>query len=182
MIDLNDFSLFMESKSTLKETSKNINSDPQSFMTDLETEAVNFDWVTQKYIKNLKLKETPKSNDALFKDSEKSIAFVEFKSGCINENNPHEIKRKIFNSVPIFTDIIQRGISYTRKHVNYILVYSMEKNPIDDGNESAIVTIGKRISEPAKESFIRFGLEIFQNYFFKKVYTFTKNEFDKKYS
>ena len=64
---MNKLSIFKKNLSTLKETSiDNNNTTTQEFMTDSLLEVVNFDGVKNEYIKTLKLKETPKSNDALF--------------------------------------------------------------------------------------------------------------------
>lgn len=67
MINFNDYTILKNNLSTLKETSKDThNKSTVIFMTNSEREAVNFDNVKLKYVENLSLSDTPKSNDALF--------------------------------------------------------------------------------------------------------------------
>lgn len=88
--------------STLKELSyddkKNV------FMIDLDAEAINFDKVKEKYIKNLKLSDTPSSNDALVLEYSGRIFFVEFKNGNL-QKEVFKLGKKIYDSVLIFTDL-----------------------------------------------------------------------------
>lgn len=180
MIDVDSIELFKKNKATLKETSKD--SANETFMTNLEIEVINFDKVKEDYSKKLELQTKPKSNDALLYANGK-LTFIEFKNGKIvqskkntkdnasNEVSAYELRRKIFDSVPIFTDIVQTNISFTRENMDYVLVYNEEKN--------SRKMISKHLHKSAKTNFICFGLEYFKKYFFKDVFTYTQNEFEK---
>ena len=128
MINLEDYDILKNNISTLKETSKdNHNNESETFMTQSMLPAVDFDEVKNEYIRKLHLSENPTSNDALLVLSDK-IIFIEFKNGHLDSKDFFDIRAKIYNSVPILTDILGKGISFTRKNVDYILVYNKTKN------------------------------------------------------
>lgn len=85
---------------------------------------IDFDAIKDDYIQSLSLKETPKSSDALVKCGEKYY-FIEFKNGRVNK---YDVMKKVYDSLLIFMDVIHENISFTRKKVNFILVYNYEKN------------------------------------------------------
>ena len=115
--------MFEKYVSTLKETScDNRNKKTSNYMTKSTLPAVNFDEVKSEYIGNLRLTDTPKSNDALFFDKKEVPFFIEFKNGKI------DIKKKIYDSVLIFTDIVDVGITELRQNMEYILVYNKDAN------------------------------------------------------
>ena len=89
----------------------------------------------------------------------------------------------------MLTDIIGENISYTRKHLNYILVYNETKNTDDENidvktavqESQAREEISKSVFRLAKERKILFGLERFKGYCFKEVATYTKTEFEQEF-
>ena len=187
---MNKLSIFKKNLSTLKETSiDNNNTTTQEFMTDSLLEVVNFDGVKNEYIKTLKLKETPKSNDALFFDGQGKVIFIEFKNGSVKSSKEYDLRKKIYDSLLIFTDITNRGITYTRNNMDYILVYNAGKNDMSSNKleENSMQEsesrdkIAKVFMNKGGEAFIRFGLEIFKNYCFSNVYTYTVQEFEEKF-
>lgn len=186
MIRIGDFSIFRDSISTLKETSKDNHDGIDLYMTESTLETVNFDKVKDKYIENMNLCDSPKSNDALFFNPEGKLIFIEFKNGLIDTNKCFDVRGKIFDSVLILTDIIGRGISFTRENMDYILVYNQERNPDNENEDSAKHVqesdsrdaIGKRLMALGGENHIKFGLERFKKYCFKNVFTYNENEFD----
>ena len=168
---------------TLKETSKDKHNDGSEYsMTDSLLEVVDFDNVKNHYIRDLDLATTPKSNDALLIKSDGKSVFIEFKNGCVKE---YDIRKKIYDSLLISTDIINKGISYTRQHTDYILVYNGEKNNTTDEDPKTRVQvsesrdrIAKTFTKWGKTNYIKFGLHIFKNYCFRNVCTYTKDEFE----
>ena len=183
MIKVEDYEILKNNISTLKETSKDFHGEEEYYMTQSLLPAVDFDKVKDSYTSMLNTSDKPKSNDALFIDTEGKEIFIEFKNGSI-ENKKFELRKKIYDSMLIYTDIIHEGISYTRQHVDYILVYNEEKNGTDKEevkiniqNSKSRDRIGKSLSKLGGKNYIKFGLEMFKNYCFKEVYTYTENEF-----
>jgi hypothetical protein len=133
MTDLDSIEIFCKYKTTLRETSKDNHDGYDIFMTESTLSVVNFDNVKNEYVKKLKSSETPASNDALYMDNNGEYYFIEFKNGYIDKEEIFKIRLKIFDSLLIFTDIIGRGVSFTRSHMSYIMVYNEGKKPLPDG-------------------------------------------------
>ena len=180
--------MFEKYVSTLKETScDNRNKKTSNYMTKSTLPAVNSDEVKSEYIGNLRLTDTPKSNDALFFDKKEVPFFIEFKNGKIERKESYDIKKKIYDSVLIFTDIVDVGITELRQNMEYILVYNKDANSgnvLGEKKESQIQQsssfnqFSKGVTKLAKEEFVEFGLKCFENYCFKKVHTYTIEEFE----
>ena len=188
MIILSDYEIFTECYSTLQEASLDRTADgTEIFMTDCATQVVNFDQVKEKYIVPLKLSETPASNDALFENGKGNIIFVEFKNGYIDKKTQFRLRKKIYDSMLIFTDIVSAGIRDMREVAEYILVYNeivnADNNQIQKRRDyvqpsDSFVSIAKRLGGLAKNEYVSFGLKMFENYCFKKVHTYTEKEFE----
>lgn len=190
MIDILDCDIFRNNKSSLKETSKD-DADKKDikYMTSLELEVIDFDGVKNDYIKDLKLKCTPTSNDALcIMDNE--LYFIEFKNGKMDRKQLGDVKQKVYDSLLIFTDIINKGISYTRKNLNYILVYNKYHRPnpnekLDKGEvqeSRAYDVIRKNVNKQGKmESDIFLLKQPFEGIHLKRVDAFTIEEFEEKF-
>lgn len=191
MIDLNAYPIFCSHLSNLKRLSLDDGKGQKIYMTQFTRNAVNFDAVKKEYSSPLGLSKIPSSNDALFDDGKGSLVFVEFKNGFINRKKILEIWKKIYDSMLIFTDITSTGISYTREHMNYILVYNETVNQDNDIDENlkkkcnttvqpspSFDAFAKNVGKYANEEYVCFGLKMFQNYCFKEVHTYTKSEFD----
>jgi len=154
-------------------------------MTESLCEVINFDAVKNDYTKELKLVENPKSNDALFLAEDGRWTFIEFKNGFMDNQKKFDVRKKVFDSLLMFSDIVGKGISYTRTEVDYILVYNEAKNPnAEEGDKKTHVSespardnIAKTLMGKAHQTYIKYGLEIFKNYCFKDVYTYTEQEF-----
>ena len=118
-----------EKVSTLKETS--YDKEHTVYMTESNLKVCNFDDVKDWYVENkVPLSNpNPKSNDALFFE-EKECFFIEFKNGKIDSRVNFELNKKIYDSLFILFDLEYldkneekvNSISYTREHMNYILV------------------------------------------------------------
>lgn len=189
MINFDDYDILKNNISTLKETSiDNHDKTNIRYMTYSEKEAINFDNVKREYIKKLSLSEEPRSNDALFINKNNALVFVEFKNGSIDPTKKFAIRKKIYDSVIILTDIMNIGVSKLRDSMEYILVYNAEVNKDEKDvlekqksfvqPSSAFDTIAKSISAMGKTEYVCFGVKSFENYCFHKVHTYTEAEFE----
>lgn len=190
MINIEAHPILKKYIDTLHETSLDAGSSVTEYMTDSQIEVVDFDKVKEEYAGNLHLSIRPTSNDALHIAAGSNDTFIEFKNGSLwQEKKRAEVRSKIYNSVLMLTDIIGENISYTRKHLNYILVYNETKNPDEENiNEKTEVQdsqareeISKSVFKLAKDRKIGFGLERFKGYCFKEVATYTKEEFEQEF-
>lgn len=190
MINIEAHPILKKYIDTLHETSLDAGSSVTEYMTDSQIEVVDFDKVKKEYAGNLHLSIQPTSNDALYISTGSNDTFIEFKNGSLwQEKKREEVRSKIYNSVLMLTDIIGENISYTRKHLNYILVYNETKNSDDENinvktevqDSQAREEISKSVFKLAKERKIRFGLERFKGYCFKEVATYTKEEFEQEF-
>ena len=187
MIELADYPIFCRNITTIKETSKDNHDGVTLFMTMLEIPVINFDGVKDAYIFGLHLTESPKSNDALCILSDGTYLFIEFKNGYIDKKKVFDIRGKIYDSLLIFSDIINEGISSFRNNMDYILVYNEDRNPEEEQDTSPTeqiqesksrLEIGIRLSKLGGKNHIRFGLDRFQSFCFRNVFTYTVEEFD----
>ena len=190
MIDINKHKLLRDNVSTLKETSIDThdNNNNIKYMTASEREAINFDDVKKEYIKDLALTEPPKSNDALFINKNDDLVFVEFKNGYMDTAKKYAVRKKIYDSIIILTDILNVGISRLKNDMEYILVYNetvnkeeadvLKKQKYYVQESKAYDDIAKNISAMAKTEYVCFGIKIFENYCFRKVHTYTEAEFE----
>lgn len=188
MIDFNEYSILKDNMSTLRETSLD-DHDPNSiaYMTNSDRGAVNFDNVKRKYVENLHLHEEPKSNDALFINDMGKLVFVEFKNGFMDGQKKFAVRKKIYDSIIILTDILNVGVSHLRDNMKYILVYNesvnaCEKDVLKKKKEAvqhsqSFDYFAKSLSRLADEEYVCFGIRIFENYCFSKVHTYTEKEF-----
>ena len=173
MIDLNEYPIFAANKTTLKETSKSAPDGKNvTYLTESQMEVVDFDSVKKEYCTPFHLNETPYSNDALHMSDNGELTFVEFKNGAIDNI---VLRRKCFDSLLIFTGIVDRGICYTREHMDYILVYNPEKRTISKDK------ISRDLLKKGGLEFVKGGLGYFKGYCFKNVYTYTPEEFEKEF-
>lgn len=127
---------------------------------------------------------TPCSNDALYFGKDNKIFFVEFKNGVLDERprRNFNICKKIYDSLLIFNDIVNKNISFCRGNLYFILVYNENKNKREacktEQEESSKAIISKKIHKKAKKKFVRFGLDRFEKLYFKEVFTYTESEFE----
>lgn len=170
-----------ENRITLEYASKDKESGDDVYMTHSQIMVTDFDKVKDEYTKIFKLNNHPASNDALYIKSDSESVFIEFKNGDINKFN---IRKKIYDSVLIFTDLVDCTISDTREHMEYILVYNSDKNSdpktkyLESKNRD---DIGKILLGYGRKELIKFGLEMFEGYCFKEVHTYNKEEFEQEF-
>ena len=186
MIDVMSIDILSSAMCSLKETSKDNHDGTDYYLTDSMISVINFDKVKNEYVKALMVSEVPSSNDALYANGE-DLYFIEFKAGVVSRK-VYSIKRKIFDSLLIFTDIVSVGVSYTRANMNYILVYNEDKNPLSEKEQKEMLDSKSRVDigtyfweGKAKKRFIRFDLERFERLYFKNVYTLTQAQFEKRF-
>ena len=188
MAELSEIKYFADSLCSIRETSIDSSHGKDIPMIDSDYKVIDFDKVKDSYSKNLHLPMTPKSNDALFKDGKGNIIFVEFKNCVIDGKLKPEIRKKIYDSLLIFSDITSKTLTYMREHAKYFLVYNesenmgntydatiKEKNAVQ--NSQSYNFIAKDITGLAKKELVCFGLDMFRRYCFKEVHTYTEAEF-----
>lgn len=177
---------FINHKSTLKAVSYDDKNGV--YMVNFETEVIDFDKVKEEYIKNLKLSDTPCSNDGLVLGHNGRIFFVEFKNGSL-QRETFKLGKKIYDSVLIFTDITGISIGDMRKYIEYVMVYNENANSTFLSNalnqahkqtneEAEKITLANDLLKLGGEEIILCDLEKFQNYCFKAVHTYTVSEFE----
>jgi len=177
---INQIKILSDSISTMMETSKCTSSG--TVMTESQLCVVNFDDVKKSYIKKLSVPEMPKSSDALFTDKKGGMYLIEFKNGVMDTEKIYAVRLKIFDSLLILTDILEKGVSTTRQSLNYILVYNENKNPLKKENDEVQNSKSKRQIKKhylakGKKRLIEWSLARFEGLYFKNVYTITKDEF-----
>lgn len=159
----------------------------KEYMTELSDRTIHFDKVSDQYA-ILKGKNNLKSIDGLYTEGFSKI-FIEFKNGRIvsgNEVNKNKLKKiegKILSSETILCDMIGEEQEYMKDNIDFILVYSEEKNK--DYKKEEVVKISPSLEKLSigflklgKKEFIKFGLEKYKGSHFKEVHTYTKEEFE----
>ena len=94
-------------------------------MTELQNEAIDFDRVKEEYLKHMEKgpSEMPFSNDALLKIGN-TWYFFEFKNGTIDIKENVKIFNKIYDSMLIFLETVNKHIDYSRNNnIVYVLVF-----------------------------------------------------------
>lgn len=191
MNSLEIINYFESYKSSIKTTSKGGKGNHP--MINSKFKVINFDSYVKKHLKMYPINSNriPNSNDALFyyKDT---FYFIEFKKS--KEKNIKRILKniylKFFESLLILLETLDETISYSRKNINYILVYDEDDNPRD-----SIISNLHNLSIPKSENkdyeddsdddynynYKNFGLEKFENLYVLKVYTYTKSDFEREF-
>lgn len=188
LIKFEDYPILQGHLSTLQEISiDDHEKDNVQYMTDSQRMVVNFDKVKEEYISNLSLVEVPKSNDALFLSRDNKLIFVEFKNGFMDGKKKFDLRKKIYDSIIILTDILDVGISHLRDQMEYVLVYNESVNQNEKEvlekksyiqSSKAYDRLAKEFLGMAKKEYVCFGVNIFKNYCFKAIHTFTEKEFE----
>lgn len=185
MIDIDNIEILKNSICPINEASIDNHNGNVICMTDSLLDVVNFDRVKDAYIESLGVSKIPKSSDAFYVSKNK-MYLIEFKNGRMDAKKIFDVRRKIFDSLLILTDILQIGISCTRKDLSYILVYNETRNPVNEKeNELQIspsrVKIADYFLHQGKSKFIRFNLEEFERMYFKDMFTVTVSEFEEHF-
>jgi len=168
---------------TLKQTSVNVNkTTSDKYMTLCETIVANFDNFKHDFVKDMKLTESPKSCDALYKNAADEYFLIEFKNGEIEAKKNYEIKVKIFESLLMLSEKFSKTIEFTRNNLIFILVYNENvKHGSKQFEDTGINIIQNSLYNLANIHLIRFGLHRFKTLYFKDVYTYSKSEFESEF-
>ena len=209
-------SYFRDCGTTLHKAS--YDSDQKEYMCDSSMQIFNFDGLKKWYVKKYMPKQAQKpcSNDALWLDVDHAV-FIEFKNGKIDEEGNNKIIFKVYDSLLMLFDDkfdlsycrpdFKQNISYTREHMDYILVYNADKYDEDHHttqtkkglerqgiqfpkleeeskrqspqNSKSRTAIYKTFRALGKRNFILFGLDRFKSYLFRQVYTMDQAEFER---
>ncbi|MGK4165302.1 hypothetical protein [Ligilactobacillus salivarius] len=138
-------------------------------MTKNKSKVIDFDRVKDCYMinikKNFKIDNDPRSIDAIFDTKDGRMVFVEFKNGKLS---PKNVLEKLYDSVLINNDLLGISIGKLRKDGIFILVY----------NPGSAEELQNMVASNANESIKRMKIGRFEGYIFKKVYSFTKDQFE----
>lgn len=174
--------------SNLKSLSKDSHGDTVEYVTMSEKAAVNFDRVVKQYSISRNLK-CIKSVDALMEIDDNNWVFIEFKNGVLDDKEKLGIKKKIYDSIFVLSDITSLKFSELRDMVEFVLVYNEEKNPASEDNDDCTESSEPQYP-PSYDKFvgnmenlsnnevIRFKLHYFKNYCFRDVHTYSKAKFE----
>ena len=183
MIKIDDYDILCDNKMTLKELSKD-DSDNENieYVTDSMLVATNFDLVKRLYTNSLGLSEEVVSSADALVETNDSIALIEFKNGTVVNR---EIKDKARDSLLILCDIIEKEISYTRKYLDFVLVYNESKNPLPNQYTKGVVrdsssrlNISKYFLQKGKEEIVLYDLNRYKGIYFREIHTYTQEEFE----
>ena len=187
---LQDNSILYKLEDIFKEHFKNKNCDIAPCIS-WEEKVINFDKVKEAYTKNNNFE--LQSNDALYIDKNNIHYFIEFKIGNLlkkyNNNNEVNIKYglkkdlqlKIYDSIFILSDIgysngtkyIQDIVNFSKNNIEYILVYYSKNN--------GELKINSHLFNKANINLDKFGLKKFKQFFFKEIYIYDEEEFEKEF-
>lgn len=130
-----EIKIFKDNLSSFRETSRDTDGQEAGCMTNSEIQVINFDKVKESYISEMKLPNTPCSNDALYIGKDEKIFFVEFKNGVMKKEKIFNVYYKIYDSLLIFNDIV-----YFPKKTAFVpaLVIELKWNQSAEGAVSQI--------------------------------------------
>lgn len=157
---------------SLKKTSKDQSN--HEYMTESKVTVIDFDKLSKPYSRNKGWSNVPCTNDALYVGSN-DWCFIEFKNGSVDKS---EIYRKIYDSIILLIEMgFISDFDFSRKSINYILVYNSDKYPKIQKSESRN-KINDYILERASQEEKLFGIDKFQGFLFKETHTYTKEMFE----
>jgi hypothetical protein len=139
------------------------------YMTSSQAKVVNFDKFKESITRKYALENSPNSCDALYMHSENEWFLIEFKNGKIDKEKVFQIRGKIFQSLLLLTEKLDKTIGFTREKLTFILVYNEEYNP-----RTEIVNFMDKLANDSQ--FLPFRLKNLQKIYLKKsVFGIKKN-------
>jgi hypothetical protein len=135
------------------------------FMTTSQQMAVNFDKYKDHFSEMLSLSEHPMSCDAFLRTPENELFLIEFKNGRIQDKEMGEIRQKIYDSLLILLEKLDKTIAFARNNLSFILIYNPEA-----------VNRGK--NRIRNSLFERSQLRRFERYCFRRVHAYSESEFE----
>ncbi len=179
MINTN-LKIFKDNISTLHNVSIDDVKTPPEYMTPSTKPCYAFDDIKKDFTKQNKISEQPCSADALFvNDKGDYIAFIEFKNGTLSSTDVLQIHEKMYCCCVILSDILNKSTNFVKNNIDFYIVYNGNKNSIGVSTSPSREFIAKSVSEFAKKNFVEFNVEKFERFLFRKVYTYTEEEFER---
>ena len=175
-------------KKTLRDCSKD---DHENALSNIVDDVVDFDNVKKFYCdKHLNASYTIlKSVDTYLEGNNNQIFLIEFKNAKIDQKQKHGLNLKLKDSLLILTDSFGFNLKDFQKRLNYIVVYSEEKNDVSSqylefATENDIPAsfknrnLKKKISKRTTKQFFTFwGLSKYEHSLVNEVYTLNEHEF-----
>jgi len=175
-------------KKTLRDCSKD---DHGNALSNIVDDVVDFDNVKKFYCdKHLNASYTIlKSVDTYLEGNNNQIFLIEFKNAKIDQKQKHGLNLKLKDSLLILTDSFGFNLKDFQKRLNYIVVYSEEKNDVSSqylefATENDIPAsfknrnLKKKISKRTTKQFFTFwGLSKYEHSLVNEVYTLNEHEF-----
>jgi hypothetical protein len=159
---------------TLEKTSEDVNKPPDKrFMTSCKKVVVNVDKFKSDFVRNMGLNQVPKSCDALCMISSNEFYLIEFKNGVMDNLKNYEVKTKIFETLLLLTERLDKTIQFTRENVTFILVYN------EDVSHKCY--IHDQVSRKTTDFKFDLGLARFEKIYFKSVNVYSKAEFERNF-
>jgi hypothetical protein len=156
---------------TLEKTSEDVNKPPaERFMTSCKKIVVNGDKFKNDFVKTMGLSQVPMSCDALCMTSPNEFFLIEFKNGKIDNPKIYEVKVKIFETLLILTEKLNKTIQFTRENVTFILVYNEDM--------AHKFYIHREVFSRTRDFKVDMGLSRFEKIYFKAVNVYSKTEFE----
>ncbi len=162
MRKLSSYSVFKNHKTQLKNTSSDIIN--KEYLSDDTRIVIDFDAVKEAYMSDISVPtDFASSVDAVFSDDEEKIYFVEFKNG---DFEGIKIKKKAYDSILIYQDVVSSKISELRDNGIFILVISDEKYEKLSARDKRAMAFASR----GKTDYAIYGLNKLRGYCFKEVH------------
>lgn len=147
-------------------------------MCESPIKVVDFDKIPNEFARGKGWSGGPKSNDALYIDTQGMWHFIEFKNGCIQKD---EVYRKLYDSIIMLLEWgIISNFDFIRENMNYILVYKEGKYGKIQKSLSREQTYGY-FMELAEEEEKLFEVDKLEGYLFKETHTYTQSLFEKNF-
>lgn len=148
-------------------------------MSDSALTVIDFDKLPNIYSKGKEMGSVPKSNDALYISDEGIWYFIEFKNGEVCKE---DIYRKIYDSLIMLIELnVIPNFNFCRENIQYILVYNSNKYDKVQQSESR-KAIFENVNGLAKKESKLFNVKNFDKYLFQDTHTYTKEQFEEKFT
>ena len=184
-------------KNNCQKTLRDCSKDDQGYaLSNIADDVVDFDNVKKIYCaKHLNASYTIlKSVDTYLEGNNNQIFLIEFKNAKIDQKQKHGLNLKLKDSLLILTDSFGFNLKDFQKRLNYIVVYSEEKNDVSSqylefATENDIPAsfknrnLKKKISKRTTKQFFTFwGLSKYEHSLVNEVYTLNEHEFLQYYN
>ena len=110
---------------------------------------------------------------------------IEFKNGTVDRDLVRDIREKMLTSALIYSDITGRDLEFIRSKMDFILVYNYKKNPFKANKVSNSFykdQLKRGIFKKAKLRYRQFGLDQYEGFIYKNVYTYSMRDFRQEFT